>query len=105
MAPCLTLMSEPIPRSARDDIITLMIRPSRLFGPPSGAFRSRARVAIRRLKALVGLDLYRRPEIPVETVSLGDAGGRWSVTLEGLGPGSVVYAFGVGTDISFERDL
>jgi FkbM family methyltransferase len=27
------------------------------------------------------------------------------VALEGLGPGSVVYALGVGTDISFERDL
>ena len=82
-----------------------MTRLSHLFGPPTGAFRSRARVAIRRLKSLVGLDVYRRPEIAVDTVSLGDAGGRWSVALEGLGPGSVVYALGVGTDISFERDL
>jgi FkbM family methyltransferase len=49
--------------------------------------------------------VYRRPEVAVDTVTLGDAGGRWSVALEGLGPGSVVYALGVGTDISFERDL
>jgi FkbM family methyltransferase len=76
-----------------------------MFGPSTGAFRSRARVAIRRLKSLLGLDVYRRPEIAVETVGLGDAGGRWSVALEDLGPGSVVYALGVGTDISFEREL
>jgi FkbM family methyltransferase len=78
---------------------------SRLFGPPSGALRSSARTAIRRLKSLVGLDVYRRPEVAAETVRLGDAGGRWSVVPEGLGDHSVVYAFGVGTDISFERDL
>lgn len=49
--------------------------------------------------------MYRRPEIAAPTVRLGDAGGRWSVVAEGLGAHSVVYAFGVGTDISFERDL
>jgi FkbM family methyltransferase len=71
----------------------------------SGPLRSRARTAIRRLKSLVGLDVYRRPELAAETVRLGDAGGRWSVVPEGLGAHSVVYVFGVGTDISFERDL
>ncbi len=76
-----------------------------LFGPPSGALRSGARIVIRRLKAVVGLDVYHRPEIAAETVRLGDAGGRWTVVPGGLGPHSVVYAFGVGTDISFERDL
>ena len=81
------------------------MRISRVIGPPSGALRSRVRIAIRRLKSLVGLDVYRRPEIAVETVRLGNAGGRWSVVPEGLGAHSVVYAFGVGTDISFERDL
>jgi FkbM family methyltransferase len=40
----------------------------------------------------------------VETVRLGDPGGRWSVVPQALGAGTV-YAFGVGTDISFERDL
>jgi FkbM family methyltransferase len=78
---------------------------SHLFGPPSGALRSRTRIAIRRLKSLVGLDVYRRPEISADTVRLGNAGGRWPVVPEGLGTHSVVYAFGVGTDISFERDL
>jgi FkbM family methyltransferase len=49
--------------------------------------------------------VYRRPELAVDTVRLGDPGGRWSVAPAGLGPESVVYALGVGTDISFERDL
>jgi FkbM family methyltransferase len=40
----------------------------------------------------------------VKTVRLGDPGGRWSVVPSALGAGTV-YAFGVGTDISFERHL
>jgi FkbM family methyltransferase len=63
------------------------------------------RSILRRLKSAVGLDVYRRPQVAVETVRLGDPGGRWSVALDGLGSSSVVYALGVGTDISFERDL
>ncbi len=83
-----------------------LLTPSpRLFGPPSGALRSAARVAIRRVKSLVGLDVFRARELAVETIRLGDAGGRWSVAPEGLGTESVIYVFGVGTDISFERDL
>jgi FkbM family methyltransferase len=59
----------------------------------------------RRLRSILGLDVYRRPEVVVETVRLGDPGGRWSVVPGTLGAGTVVYALGVGTDISFERDL
>jgi FkbM family methyltransferase len=82
-----------------------MPRFSRLFGPSSGALRSRARAVIRRLKSLVGLDVYRRPEIAIETVHLGDADARRAVAPAGFGAHTVVYVFGVGTDISFERDL
>ena len=39
------------------------------------------------------------------TVRLGDPGGRWTIAERGLGPDTVVYACGVGTDISFECDL
>ena len=101
----LSALTPPQSDSSLDQDLTALTQISRLFGPPSGAFRSRARSAIRRLKSLLGLDVYRRPEVAVETVTLGDAGFRWSVVPEGLGPGSVVYVFGVGTDISFERDL
>ncbi len=60
---------------------------------------------LRRLKSGVGLDVYRRPEISVETVRLGAPGGRWSIVPRDLGSSTVLYALGVGTDISFERDL
>ena len=69
------------------------------------SLRSGFRIAKRRVKALVGLDVWRQPDIAVPTVRLGDAGGRWDIATEGLGPRTVVYACGVGTDISFERDL
>jgi FkbM family methyltransferase len=59
----------------------------------------------RRLKWLVGLDLYRKPERIVATERLGDPGGRWTIATDGLRPGTVLYTFGVGEDISFERDL
>ena len=49
--------------------------------------------------------MFRRPELAVETVALGERDGRWSVAPGRLAPGSVVYSFGVGTDVSFERDL
>jgi FkbM family methyltransferase len=49
--------------------------------------------------------VYRRPEVAVQTACLGDRDGRWSIATRGLGPATVVCALGVGTDISFERDL
>jgi len=78
---------------------------SSLFGPPDAPLRSHARVAIRRLKSLVGLDVYRTPEIGVPTVTLGEGPGRWTLASDGIGGDTVMYAFGVGTDISFEREL
>jgi FkbM family methyltransferase len=67
--------------------------------------RTKARTPLRRLKSVLGLDVYRRPEVALPTVRLGDPGGRWSIVSDGLGAATVVYALGVGTDISFERDL
>lgn len=69
------------------------------------SLRSSLRPIIRRAKAAVGLDVWRPPELAVETVRLGDPGGRWTIATDGLGPSTVLYALGVGTDISFERDL
>jgi FkbM family methyltransferase len=71
---------------------------------PFAPVRVTLKSAFRRLKAALGLDVYRRPEVSVETVRLGDPGGRWGIAPGVLGAGTV-YAFGVGTDISFERDL
>ena len=59
----------------------------------------------RRIKWLMGRDLYRKPQRVVPTARLGDPGGRWTIATDGLGQGTVVYTFGIGEDISFERDL
>ena len=67
--------------------------------------RTGFRLAKRRLKALAGLDVWQQAELALPTVRLGDAGGRWAIATEGLGPDTIVYACGVGTDISFEREL
>jgi len=71
----------------------------------SGSLRTGVRLAQRWVKSLVGLDVWQRREVAVPTVRLGDAGGRWAIATEGLGPDTVVYACGVGTDVSFERAL
>jgi FkbM family methyltransferase len=71
---------------------------------PFAPLRVTLKPAFRRLKSALGLDVYRRPEVSAETVRLGDPGGHWCIAPGVLGAGTV-YAFGVGTDISFERDL
>lgn len=63
------------------------------------------RLAKRRALALLGLDVWQTPEVRVPTARLGDPGGRWSIAGDGLGPSTVVWTLGVGTDVSFERDL
>jgi len=67
------------------------------------SLRDRFRIVKRRVGALVGLDVYQRPQCTVATERFGRAGGRWSLALDGVGPGSVLYSLGVGTEISFEE--
>ncbi len=67
--------------------------------------RAGFRAARRRALSWLGLDVWQPVEVRVPTVRLGDPGGRWSIGSAGLAPGTVVYALGVGTDVSFERDL
>jgi FkbM family methyltransferase len=59
----------------------------------------------RRIRWVMGRDLYRKPELVVPVERLGDPGGRWTIATDGIRRGAVVYTFGVGQDISFERDL
>ena len=69
------------------------------------SLKSGFRLARRRTLALLGLDVWRTPQVRVPTARLGEPGGRWSIATDGLGPSTVVWALGVGTDVSFERDL
>ena len=64
---------------------------------------------IRRLKNGIRRRRLERRGVRVElrgaTEALGEGGGRWVICPDGLGPDSVFYSFGVGTDITFDLAL
>jgi FkbM family methyltransferase len=64
-----------------------------------------SRLVKRWLCSLIGRDVFQLPQCSVEGVVLGDRGASWFVSPKGLDPTAVVYSFGVGRDISFERAL
>jgi FkbM family methyltransferase len=59
----------------------------------------------RRIKWLIGRDLYVKPELTVPVERFGSHGEPWTIATEGLHAGTVVYTFGVGEDIECEREL
>lgn len=63
------------------------------------------RAVKRRIKWMLGRDLYQKPEIRVPMVRLGVGGEPWTIATDGLRRGLVVYSLGVGKDIRFERDV
>jgi FkbM family methyltransferase len=69
--------------------------------------RTRLRLArLKRLcKALVGRDLFVREQISISRTRYGSEYGGWWFHGDLLGPGSLVYCFGVGDDISFDLSL
>ncbi len=58
-----------------------------------------------RVRAWVGLELSESVDLVLAHEVLGTEYGSHAVCLEGLGPGSVVYSFGVGEDVSFDLGL
>jgi FkbM family methyltransferase len=63
------------------------------------------RVGRRALRSLAGRDLFYLRDVAVPCLSLGAGEARWHVCPDHLGPTSVVYAFGIGIDVSFELAL
>lgn len=59
----------------------------------------------RWMKVLMGRELAHRLDVRCHPVWHGSDYGGWYVCPRQLAPGSVVYAFGIGEDISFERSL
>ncbi len=51
-------------------------------------------------KAKVG-----RPDVRLNHVRVGSDYGGWAIVPDGLGPGSIVYSFGIGEDASFDTGL
>lgn len=59
----------------------------------------------RLLRALLGRDLLQGAQMVCPTAHHGSAYGGWTVCPLGLTVDSIVYSFGVGTDITFDQSL
>jgi FkbM family methyltransferase len=63
----------------------------------------RAAQNIRRFaRGVIGIETFYRPELRCQRIWLGNRYAGFSVNPELLGPSSVIYSFGIGTDISFD---
>src|SRR5258708_325938 len=56
-------------------------------------------------RALIGKDLRLPVDLDCQRSFLGNEHAQWCICPAGLSPESVVYSFGVGQDISFDREL
>jgi FkbM family methyltransferase len=63
------------------------------------------RRARRLLRRAAGRDIQFPVQIDVPTARHGSEGAWWEICPRGIGPGSVVYCVGIGTDISFDLAL
>jgi FkbM family methyltransferase len=59
----------------------------------------------RWLRSLVGRDVHVRRQLRIPMATLGAGDGTWRVSPAHLHGASVVYSFGIGRDLGFERDL
>ena len=57
------------------------------------------------LEYLRGKEIWVRPQVRCRKMLLGDGDGEWCICPDLVKPDSVVYSFGVGMDISFDRAL
>lgn len=63
------------------------------------------RKAKRRMKALVGRDLFLTCQAEYNTIYLGSDYGGWVICPDKINSDSIIYSFGVGDDISFDTAL
>src|SRR5262249_24376665 len=80
-------------------------KPSPGVPPASSGMSPRSRRFRPWLRSLIGRDGFQRPQCRLPMLTLGRGHGRWMVWPDPIRPDTVVYSFGVGRDVSFERDL
>lgn len=61
--------------------------------------------SLHRLRSLLGQDVWIRPRVQCDRQLLGHNDGEWCICPSVVPRGAVVYSFGVGRDISFDRAL
>ena len=59
----------------------------------------------RLIRQIIGRDVWAQPELSVPSSIVGNPGASWCVSYTELHKDSIVYSLGVGTDISFDREL
>lgn len=67
--------------------------------------RNSARRGRHIFRVLTGRDLYTRVQLRCATASLGNDNASWCICPTELSEESIVYSFGVGTDISFDLEM
>lgn len=60
---------------------------------------------LRLRKVLLGKDFFAYTQYTTTKLSIGNAGANFTVAIQLLNDSSIVYSFGVGTDISFDLGL
>jgi FkbM family methyltransferase len=77
--------------------------------PKGGLFLDRVKKQIRSsrhfLRAMLGRDLRLAVQLECEKQILGNERAQWCICPAGLSSESVIYSFGVGSDISFDLEL
>lgn len=62
-------------------------------------------LARRLTRAMVGRDFFARRDLHCRTERFGSDYGGWEVAVDGLNDRSIVYSFGIGEDVTFDRAL
>lgn len=63
------------------------------------------RIARRLARSITGQETFHHTDIRCPTLRLGSENAGFAVNPKLLGPTSVIYSFGIGTDISFDLEL
>ena len=67
--------------------------------------RERYRLSKRMCRAFLNHDIGASVQIECKKMCLGNDHARWCISPIGISPGSVVYSFGIGQDVSFDLEL
>ena len=59
----------------------------------------------RKWRVVRGKDIFLAPQVECATLTCGNPGAAWTFCSRGLSESSIVYSFGVGEEISFDRQL